>query len=547
MITSCKYVSPLDDWHCPTEALPGDQWCILHVPDINKDPRRVQAAISQQLDSKGILFLHFDGAIFPAGISFEEVVFDRSVSFALAQFHGRGVSFIRTQFFGRYTSFVKTQFYNQETSFRGALFRSHMTSFAEAQFRGSHISFREAQFHGQTTAFQRTHFGGRQTSFNHAQFHAEETSFYEARFRSQRTSFRQIACDGRQILFRKTKFEGQQVSFRDAHFCCQRTLFHNTEFAAKETSFANVHFQDRETSFQRAKFLSQQTRFLHTRFTSPHTSFVDASCFGQVIFRGATPQQVFLEGAVDFRRISLGQYGEVVFDWADLSRACFLDADLVRVKFLDVTWGIAVRDRYFLWRRRGWRARVYDESVWRQARRQPDAQRAEVDAAHLPSLGRLYRALEAYYRAAGQPSLAGHFYYGFRDIQWHQYPLQAALTWRQRWQRFWRRWGIREVAARYIAGYGQDYAWAGGVLVSLLVLWAALYWYLGVPAEASDLPAWQQGLHAFLYSVQAGTVGRVTFYPPASLLVRYFHLAEAFCIPAQGLVFFVALYHRLRR
>ncbi len=86
------------------------------------------------------------------------------------------------------------------------------------------------------------------------------------------------------------------------------------------------------------------------------------------------------------------------------------------------------------------------------------------------------------------------------------------------------------------------------MLVGLLVLFAGGYWLLGVPSEVQGVPWWKQGLHALLYSLQAGTLGRVGFYQEkVRLAARYLHLAESVLVPVQFGFFLFALRNRFRR
>lgn len=123
---------------------------------------------------------------------------------------------------------------------------------------------------------------------------------------------------------------------------------------------------------------------------------------------------VFLSGAADFREITFGDKGELVFDWVDLSRTQFLHTDLSRVKFFDATWDhpYGVKLEPFRWFH--WRCRVYDETRWREDRLDLQKRR-EADTKHLSHLGRLYRALKSYYHEIGQHHLVGHFHYGLME------------------------------------------------------------------------------------------------------------------------------------
>lgn len=354
MAEQCKYSSPLDSWRCTEEVTTRDGLCIFHDPDLSKDVSLLRARFETRLAEENENPLRFDGAIFPGGISFENIIFERSVWFNQAQFHG------------------------QETSFGGA-------------------------------------------------------------------------------------------------------DFHNL-----------------------------------------------------AIFRGGKPKQVFLGGIVDFGGIGVDEKGKLVFDWVNLSQVGFLHADLSQVKFLDVEWDHRYGKKIGPFHWGHWRSCIYDEAVWREERRNPQ-KKDEADTKYLSHLGRLYRALKAYYRETGEHHLVGHFHYGLMEVQWHQ-------------RRKWRKWVSWEAAYRYSSGYGEDYGWAGLVLVGLLFGFAGAYWWLSVPSEMQGAPWWKQGLHASLYSLQAGTLGRVGFYQEKiRLAARVLHIAEVILVPVQFGFFLFALRNRFRR
>lgn len=436
MAKQCGYSSPFDQWRCPAEATTEDGLCIFHDPSPTKDIQTLKVRLRELLAVEKEDPLRFDGSIFPDGVSFNGVVFERSISFREAQFHGQATFFLGTRFHGPRTCFDQAQF------------RSRWTFFERAQFYGEVTSFDRAQFYGEAT-LRRT------------QFRSKRTSFVEAEFHGQRTSF-----------------EGAQ--------------FH-----------------------------------------------------GQTIFRGDKPAQVFFGGTTDFKEISVGKEGELVFDWVDLSRTQFLHADISRVKFLDVRWNHPLDEKADHYQWGGWRSRIYDEALWREARRPPNNTLRE-DIEYLPHLGRLYRALKAYYRETGENRLVGHFQYGLMEVQWYQKEAEWAIKGGPWLKRKWKKWVSWEAAYRYSSGYGEDYAWAGLVLVGFLVLFAGCYWLLGVPETWGEW--WERGLRALLYSFQAGIPSRVRFYQePTVLAARYLHVVESILVPVQFGFFLFAMRNRFRR
>ncbi len=168
----------------------------------------------------------------------------------------------------------------------------------------------------------------------------------------------------------------------------------------------------------------------------------------------------------------------------------------------------------------------------------------KANTQYLSYLGRLYRALKAYYRDAGEHHLVGHFHYGLMEMQWYQKELES-VPWPKRKLKKWLSW---EALYRCSSGYGEDYAWAGLVLLALLFFFTGCFWALGLPLEINNEPWWKQAMHALLYSLQVGTIGRVEFYTKAPTLgTRWLQVAESILVPVQFGFFLFALRNRFRR
>ena len=548
---------------CTEEVISEGNLCIFHDPDLNKDVEQLRTRLKERLSDQTEDPIRLDGTIFPDGHSFKDASFGQSISFRNAQFHGKRTSFSGAQFRGRETSFVGAQFYGEETSFAtaqfhgerisfvGAQFHGKETSFATAQFHGKRISFLRAQFHGKETSFVGAQFHGEETSFAGAQFrgdrisflgaqfHDERTSFVGAEFRGDRISFLGAQFHGKEISFGSAQFHGRETSFLQAQFYAETTSFAGAQFYGKETVFLQAQFNGKDTSFLDAQFDGESTSFAGAQFHSDETSFYGAQFHGRMLFKGNRPKQVFLNGRSDFRSINVGEKGELVFDWVDLSRTLFLQSTLAGVKFLDVAWDHRPEWTIgpFQWRR--WRSRVYDEGDWREDRHD-EKNREATDTKYLAHLSRLYRALKAYYRESREYELVGHFHYGLMDVQWHQ----------REERRKWKKWLSWQALYRYSSGYGEDYALAGLVLLGLLVAFGGCYWWAGVPSDPGlqTEPWWKQGLHALLYSFQAGTFGLVSFYDtPTRLVGRYLQLVESILVPVQFGFFLFALRNYFRR
>ncbi len=496
MDAQCSYHSPADDWHCPENAITGEGLCIFHDPNLSKDLDILKTRFHLRLTEESEDSLHFDGSVFPGGLSFEGVVFERSVRFPWAQFHGQVTNFSGTQFHGLHTAFNEARFHGDITNFSKTQFHGQLTSFSLAQFHGKITTFFKAKF----VSEQWTHFAG-------AEFHSPVTNFVEAEFHSRVTNFRE------------TRFCGDGTTFFSAKFRGQSTIFAETEFHSRVTGFVEAEFHGEETSFDGADFRGE------TIFKGPTEMVVSGRTITLEMRRDSGKA---VGDTISFEMIKIGGQAVVVFDRIDLSRVRFGNTDLTRAKFLDVVWA----------RPKGrWRLGLYDEVLWRQARTDTFTKEKfkQVDTQYLPYLGRLYRTLKGYYRQAGEHRLVGHFHYGLMEVEWHE-------------KGHVRKWLSWEALYRIFSGYGEDYKLAGFWVLGIVDLFALAFWALGIPPEGHCRPWWEQLVHALLYSLQAGTLGRVEFYKtPDSLLARALHFTESVTIPIQFGFFAFALRNRFRR
>lgn len=201
-------------------------------------------------------------------------------------------------------------------------------SFANAEF-SPNVSFDNAVFNGEKTIFDDVSFKGH-ALFKGVQFNASnETSFGKTIFM-------------RGAVFDQAKFHSKKISFSEA-----RLSGHGSQ------SFKGVEFYSDEISFESATFLAKTS------------------------FHGSEPNKVFLGGHVNFKKVKIGipeQSGEIEFKWANLSKTEFLETDLSKITFLEVTWDHRYNRNSIL----GfglWRSRLFDEEQWRVARKNKKAQK----------------------------------------------------------------------------------------------------------------------------------------------------------------------------
>jgi uncharacterized protein YjbI with pentapeptide repeats len=440
-------------------------------------------------------------------------------------------------------------------------------SFRDLVFRSS-VSFRRAEFHDKTT------------DFSGAQFHGLTTSFSSAQFNSERINFERVKFHGETTDFAGAEFRGKTTNFNFCRFRAQTTDFHSVNFGSNTTNFIRAAFYSETCDFSRAKFHTRTTNFLDVQFYGQPTTFRRAEFRGNVLFSTIRPEGMFHKATVSFERISVSENAEIIFDGVNLSKTKFIGVDLARIKFLDVKWNHAAG-----WWRGRWRSRLYDEECWRE-KRLTDASRA--DSENLGQLARLYRALKAYYRQTGEYKLFGHFHYGLMEVQWHQLELEdqppiGASRGRRLWlwlKRKSRKWLSWEALYRFSSGYGESYARSASVLGLLIVGFAAVYWWLGVPtplethrmvnvflgtptheglqyislgakAALDPTPWWgHEWLAALAYSLQTASIGRLHYFndsTPPSRAAEIAYTFESILGPVQIAFFAVALRNRFRR
>lgn len=368
-------------------------------------------------------------------------------------------------------------------------------SFANAEFSPD-VSFDNAVFNGEITIFESVNFKGH-TSFKGVRFNA-----------SNKTSFGKTIFT-RGAVFDQAKFNSKKSSFSEAHLSG-----HGLQ------SFKGIEFYSDEVSFEGATFL------------------------GKTLFHGSEPNKAFLGGHVNFKKVKIdipGQGGEIEFKWANLSKTEFLETDLSKITFLEITWDHRYNRNSIL----GfglWRSRLFDEEQWRIAAKEQKG--TEEDEKYLFQLSQMYRVLKDYYKNTGENQLVGHFNYGWMEILLHQEANKRKTWFGKKLFPFWLR------LYKATSGFGEDYALAIIILLLSIFDAAIFYWYLGVPSLNGELPSsWEQFANSLLYSFQAGTLSRVEFYKVENLplAVRCLHLIESILVPAQFAFFVIALRNRYRR
>jgi uncharacterized protein YjbI with pentapeptide repeats len=397
---------------CGRPALADPQaqgYCILHAPWDGKDLSAFQAAIDEIIKEarEGSGTCDFWHCYFPPSYDCQnlEEAFKFNCDFMETKFSGYA-NFMRAVFSG-YADFMEAEFYEY-------------ADFTEAEFP-VHAHFVKAKF-------------SRGAGFVRAQFF-RSADFSEAEF-------------SRYAGFIQAKFSG------DANFG-----------GAKFSGYAN---------FQGAEF-SEGASFSEAKFYG-NAYFGGTKFFGEIDFNTAEFRQLAdfskvetaKNATVHFQGVKLLKPQQVFFHHVDLSRWSFLDTDLRRIDFNDVTWGTI---RRLLSRRTA----LFDEL---NVSNQKD---------DLAKVERLYRHLKQNYESQRDYGRAGDFYYGEMEMKRRQLnPLGQIPFW----------------IYRILSGYGESYPRALFWLIVMWLLFAVLFTVVGYTDEwGNHADLWR----SLIYSAQSMT------------------------------------------
>jgi uncharacterized protein YjbI with pentapeptide repeats len=261
--------------------------------------------------------------------------------------------------------------------------------------------------------------------------------------------------------------------FREAYFLEAKFSKKKKARFGKAEFFGNTYFSEAEFSgeayFWEAKFYGN-AYFGGTKF------------FGEIDFNTAEFRQradfykveTAKNATVHFQGVRLLKPQQVFFHHVDLSRWSFLDTDLRRIDFNDVTWGTIRR----LWSRR---TAIFDEiSV--------SNEKVKVPKEYLAKVERLYRHLKQNYESQRDYGRAGDFYYGEMEMKRRQLnPLGQIPFW----------------IYRILSGYGESYPRALFWLIVMWLLFAVLFTVVGYTDEwGNHADLWR----SLIYSAQSMTL-----------------------------------------
>jgi uncharacterized protein YjbI with pentapeptide repeats len=472
---------------CGRPALADPQaqgYCILHAPWDGKDLSAFQAAIDEIIEKarQGSGVCNFSHCYFPSNYdcrnlkkAFEfncyfyeakfsgNAVFEKAdfwnADFSNAKFYGEAI-FKRANFGG--ANFVEVEF-SREANFSGAKF-SWYADFTEAKFARD-ADFREAEFYINAN-FSEVKFSG-EAKFLEAKFY-KDADFRVAEFSKGanflKAKFSQVANFVRAKFFGSVCFIAEfygEANFRGAEFF-EGANFSEAKFSG-DTNFWESEFSG-DADFSRAEF-SGDANFVGAEF-SGDANFWRAEFRQRADFSGVETAK---NATVNFQWVRFLKPQQVFFHHVDLSRWSFLDTDLRRIDFDDVTWGTI---RRLLSRRTA----LFDEL---NVSNQKD---------ELAKVERLYRHLKQNYESQRDYGRAGDFYYGEMEMKRRQLNPLGQIS-------FW--------IYRILSGYGESYPRALFWLVVMWLLFAVLFTVVGYTDEwGNHADLWR----SLIYSAQSMTL-----------------------------------------
>jgi uncharacterized protein YjbI with pentapeptide repeats len=442
---------------CGREQYDGDK-CICHSPDPEKDTDLFQHEVDGQLERSD--FHDFTGFVFPEESSFGRQTFRRDVYFLDAQFLGEA-DFHKAEFSGK-ADFSGVRF-NEGGHFQMAQFSAN-ANFFSARF-SDRAGFWRVRFAGEA-AFMAAQFSG-EAKFNEAQFSAK-ANFVNAQFHGA-ANFVEVHFSG-QADFRIAPFHGK-ASFKGSRFFGE-VDFYRSQFL-RVASFEFVELNDR-AQFRYCKFCGDVS-FSNTILTEKARMEFDNAFMDGAAFQGVAgfASITMYEGAVlQFRKISI--------------ETCrFLETDLRKVHFNDVTWtnrdhrdthlgrfdNQVVRRLLSLFVRR--RQCVFDElapdTTWIRWNAEEKKTIDKPASYQYPLIAQLYRHLQSNFMDSNRYSEAGDFYIGEQEMMRKQKGPR-------------RQFFCVNMLYKLVSNYGQSFGQPLALLAAVLLLFPAILLLSGINA-----------------------------------------------------------------
>ena len=366
-------------------ADPEHQLCILHSFSLEKDKNLFLEAFNKHRKEKGDNFFSF---VFPVSPQFKGG-FDGNVSFFGATFREES-RFHETEFRGN-ADFSATTF-EADAIFSKTMFKG-LADFGHATFKGAG-KFGNAIFE-------------KDVRFESAEF-TKSAEFLETIFKGI-TNFGNCEFRG-ESRFMATQFH-------------ENALFRFAEFSARPTFiFASLSKAD----FSLSTF-NNGANFAETMFKVGPFDFLGCKFLGKTNFTARADSKapaIFADAEANFGSVLVEPPESLVFKKADLGKVRFLDTDLRKTEFTDVTWP----------REHGSHGRfaVYDEI----ASNEQESPWGRIE--------RLCSDLKLNYEDRHDYARAGDFHYGEKEMQ-RKNPV-TPLTHR-----------LFLAGYKFVSGYGEKY------------------------------------------------------------------------------------------
>jgi uncharacterized protein YjbI with pentapeptide repeats len=330
------------------------------------------------------------------------------------------------------------KFKEEDYDFRGAIFPEGTSAFPGFEFDAD-VDLSGATFRG-VADFSSAQFSGDATYFSDAKFSGTKTHFKEARFSSKVT------------YFSRAKFSGETIDFFGAQFNGARTHFPKAKFSGTKTDFSHARFGS-----------SVDTNFRDTTFENEVT-FTEAIFRHNVAFWGNKGNPVFgPEAWARFNHCHIEKPELLTFNTVLLHPGWFINADVRKVDFTDVKW--------------------YGMPGGPEGKIEADVRALAQRGVESPYtlLSQACRRLSANAEEKREYPLANEFHYWSMDAtRKGDWSFFEYLTWRdllkrRSWPTIARHFGLITTLYWALSGYGVRAARAFWILVSLWVVFAALY------------------------------------------------------------------------
>jgi uncharacterized protein YjbI with pentapeptide repeats len=351
----CKYIQ-----NCDQQALPNDEYCILHSRVDNKNENQFQQALDAYLRNQRSNYQH--------------IVFPPAYSSIRRLFVNENKWQYKLDF--SYSTFLGSSNFT-EFNFNGGVSFAHATFNADASFRncifGSRTDFNNATFKGEA-------------HFDHCTFQGP-VQYFDAKF--EKLARFGPTTSGLAIL--PTTFL-DSVMFLNSTFA-DDAIFMSCEFKQK-ANFARTVFCGK-APFMGAEFWDEVTFHL-VRFQKL-ASFAGAKFDKLASFRGGPNEPVFFD-EVYLQSVLLARPNILRFTDVNLSRARFAGADVKLMEFDGVEWCRINRSRLGL----------YEETL---------IQKNKSELLSITDVEKLYRALKQNYEDRRDVARAGDFHIGEKEMR----------------------------------------------------------------------------------------------------------------------------------